>query len=418
MRGQSLNSGEQYKGNFVDKYINRSELIRPSLLQTQATADITREKLETIVDHKTFISQRALANQIQTKTNSQYIKYTPKNDPENSRIVKIQEVAEDPFAPPQYKSKKIPQGPGSPPRVILRSPPRKITEDDQKQWKVPPCISNWKNSKGYTIPLEMRLSADGRTHIKPTINEGFAQFSSALYAAEKQARKDLGEKEKVQQALAFEEMKRTEEELRLKAQKAREQREKMFQMSHLSSKIENDSRYSRDDPEMNSIAEKQRDVVRAIIQKENERNMRLEKASVTRAREVKERERDISEQIALGQNVAKDKIEPSFDTRLMNADAGVGTGFKDEEEYDLYDKPLFKEQEKFNIYAQAKNVNFHADEEGYMENLLSKRKLKNLGGATNQQQADNLRIKPVEFERLDTSDRFKNTDSYKKVKPE
>lgn len=30
-------------------------------------------------------------------------------------------------------------------------------------WKIPPCVSNWKNSKGYTIPLEMRLKADGRT---------------------------------------------------------------------------------------------------------------------------------------------------------------------------------------------------------------------------------------------------------------
>lgn len=30
-------------------------------------------------------------------------------------------------------------------------------------WKIPPSISNWKNNKGYTIPLEMRLRADGRT---------------------------------------------------------------------------------------------------------------------------------------------------------------------------------------------------------------------------------------------------------------
>jgi hypothetical protein len=29
-------------------------------------------------------------------------------------------------------------------------------------WNIPPCVSNWKNAKGFTIPLEMRLSADGR----------------------------------------------------------------------------------------------------------------------------------------------------------------------------------------------------------------------------------------------------------------
>ena len=33
---------------------------------------------------------------------------------------------------------------------------------DQQEWKIPPCISNWKNSKGYTRPLEKLLAADGR----------------------------------------------------------------------------------------------------------------------------------------------------------------------------------------------------------------------------------------------------------------
>lgn len=46
---------------------------------------------------------------------------------------------------------------------MMRSPPRKLTVKDQLDWKIQPCISNWKNAKGYTIPLEMRLSADGRT---------------------------------------------------------------------------------------------------------------------------------------------------------------------------------------------------------------------------------------------------------------
>ena len=31
-------------------------------------------------------------------------------------------------------------------------------------WKIPPCVSNWKNAKGYTIPLDKRLAADGRGH--------------------------------------------------------------------------------------------------------------------------------------------------------------------------------------------------------------------------------------------------------------
>jgi SNW domain-containing protein 1 len=58
---------------------------------------------------------------------------------------------------------RIPRGPGSPPATINHSPPRKLTAKDMNDWKIPPCISNWKNAKGYTIPLEMRISADGRT---------------------------------------------------------------------------------------------------------------------------------------------------------------------------------------------------------------------------------------------------------------
>lgn len=37
-----------------------------------------------------------------------------------------------------------------------------MTVADQEAWKIPPSISNWKNAKGYCIPLDKRLAADGR----------------------------------------------------------------------------------------------------------------------------------------------------------------------------------------------------------------------------------------------------------------
>ena len=37
-----------------------------------------------------------------------------------------------------------------------------VTVKEQQEWKIPPCISNWKNPRGYTIPLDKRLAADGR----------------------------------------------------------------------------------------------------------------------------------------------------------------------------------------------------------------------------------------------------------------
>ena len=64
-------------------------------------------------------------------------------------------------------------------------------------WKVPACISNWKNAKGYTIPLHMRLQADGRSLQDTSVNEKFATFADSMYAAEKQARKEVEERNKV-----------------------------------------------------------------------------------------------------------------------------------------------------------------------------------------------------------------------------
>ena len=136
------------------------------------------------------------------------------------RIVRIKEVQEDPFAPAQYKKRRAPPGPGSPPEPITRSPPRKLTLKDQMEFKIPPCISNWKNPKGYTIPIEMRLSADGRTLKTPTVNEKFSHLTNALHLSEKQAKKELQEKARIQRTLKFREMQKKEEEMRQRAREA------------------------------------------------------------------------------------------------------------------------------------------------------------------------------------------------------
>ena len=76
--------------------------------------------------------------------------------------------------PPKHKHTKIPRGPPSPPAPVLHSPPRKVTVHDQQSWKIPPCVSNWKNARGYTIPLDKRLAADGRGLQEQTVNNNFA----------------------------------------------------------------------------------------------------------------------------------------------------------------------------------------------------------------------------------------------------
>lgn len=60
-------------------------------------------------------------------------------------------------------NKKIPRGPPSPPAPVMHSPTRKVTVKEQKEWKIPPCISNWKNAKVparkiFTLYLTSRVS--------------------------------------------------------------------------------------------------------------------------------------------------------------------------------------------------------------------------------------------------------------------
>lgn len=66
-----------------------------------------------------------------------------------------------------------------------------VSVEDQEAWKIPPCISNWKNAKGYTIPLDKRLAADGRGLQEVTINPKFASLPQALYIAEDKAREQV-----------------------------------------------------------------------------------------------------------------------------------------------------------------------------------------------------------------------------------
>jgi SNW domain-containing protein 1 len=98
----------------------------------------------------------------------------------------------------------VPNAAGDAPVPVLHSPPRKLTPQDHDDWKIPPCISQWKNTKvptqknycpkpltfpqGYTIPLHMRLAADGRGAQTVEINDKFAHFNESLSIAQEAAR--------------------------------------------------------------------------------------------------------------------------------------------------------------------------------------------------------------------------------------
>ena len=73
-----------------------------------------------------------------------------------------------------------PAGACHPPDLSRRRCRRFVPVCAQADWKIPPSISNWKNPKGYTIPLDKRLAADGRGLQEVQINDNFAKLSEAL----------------------------------------------------------------------------------------------------------------------------------------------------------------------------------------------------------------------------------------------
>jgi hypothetical protein len=134
------------------------------------------------------------------------------------------EAQVDPMEPPKHKHKKVPRGSGSPPVPVLHSPPRKLTVEDQQAWKIPPCVSNWKNARGYTIPLDKRLAADGRGLQETTINNKFATLSESLYIAERKAQEELTIRNQIRKKMSMKEKEDKEAELRDMANRARLER--------------------------------------------------------------------------------------------------------------------------------------------------------------------------------------------------
>lgn len=215
-----------------DVDVDKLAMDRPSEEEVQSVAEKTRLALERIVNSKVQAAKpkNVVSTSGGTNKDPTYIRYTPAhtgdgfNSGAKQRIIRMVDAPIDPMEPPSHLHKKVPRGPPSPPAPVMHSPPRKLTAKEQAEWIIPPCISNWKNTKGYTIPLDKRLAADGRGLQELTINDNFAKFSEALYAADRHAREEVRQRNLMQQKLAQKKKEAEEEKLRQLAQKAREER--------------------------------------------------------------------------------------------------------------------------------------------------------------------------------------------------
>jgi len=311
---------------------------------------------------------------------AQYIKYTPASTSAShasgagARIIKMQDMAVDPLEPPKFSHVKVPRGSGSPPVPVMHSPPRALTAEDRKDWKIPPCVSNWKNAKGYTIPLDKRLAADGRGLQEVQINDGFAKFTEALYIAEQKARAAVEARGKMQKELLSREKERKEAELRELAMQARLDRshgvasvrdrdEGVPVTQEPSGEITSESEEEKEIPREYRTTEdrrdtegyesrrereerKRRDEIREERRRERERERRLEAKNAhgyKRSKLTRDKDRDISEKIALGMAKVTGG-EAMYDQRLFNQDTGLESGMGADDAYNLYDKALFADR--------------------------------------------------------------------------
>ncbi|PWA46420.1 chromatin protein family [Artemisia annua] len=200
-----------------DKEDQEHELDDDKKKEIEETTQETKAALEKIVNVRLSASQ---PKSVETRfQDSKFIKYKPSqqsaafNSGANERIIRMTEMQVDPFEPPKSKHKRIPKANGSPPVPVMHSPLRPVTVQDQQDWKIPACVSNSKNPKGYTIPLEARFAADGRGLQEIQINDNFAKFEESLYLAEQKARESASMRAKLQKDLMMKEKERKEQEL-------------------------------------------------------------------------------------------------------------------------------------------------------------------------------------------------------------
>lgn len=345
-------------------------LDRPSEEEVAAQTERTKLALATLVSGA--VAAQAPKNvKRATRNDPTYVRYTPakqmgSNEQKNDRIMKIVERQQDPMEPPKFKHKKIPRGPPSPPPPVMHSPPRKLTAEDQEAWRIPPPVSNWKNPKGYTVPLDKRLAADGRGLQDVTINDKFAQFADALFTADRHAREEVKQRAQMQQKLAEKERIQKEEQLRLLAQNARENRAQAKynkrNRSSSGSRSRSPSSRARSDSDYEE-ATRERERMRRERRQQNEKELRQSRMGAERRTQVLAREmnRDISEKVALGLAKPTQSAESMVDSRLFNQTSGFNAGFNEDQ---AYDAPLFNAQNTISsIYRPRTTVDDDIDED-------------------------------------------------------
>ncbi|ESR43941.1 hypothetical protein CICLE_v10012059mg [Citrus x clementina] len=308
------------------------------------------------------------------------------------RILRVVAMPLDPLEPPKLKHKRVPKASGSPPVPVMHSPPRPMTVKDQLDWRIPPCISNWKNPQRFTIPLDKQLAAEGRGLLEVQVNEGFAKLSEALYLAEQKAREAIEIRFKVQMEMLTKEKERKEQQLRDLARKAMETLK------------ESEQGLLRE-------RERERERIREERRRERKRERNLLAKDVAMGKKnskvVRDRDRDVSEKVALGMasfGGGGRAGEVTHDARLFNQKKGMDSGFAtDGDQYNVYDKGLFTAQPTLStLYRPKKDADaeiYGANADEQLEKIRKTDRFKPDKAFAGTSERSGTRDGPVKFEK-------------------
>ncbi|KAL2641422.1 hypothetical protein R1flu_009009 [Riccia fluitans] len=407
--------------DLAPKIPSEASVERPDVEEEQETTERTKAALEKIVAARLSAAQpKSIPTQ---NTAASYIKYTPSqqssafNSGAKERVIRMVEMPKDPLEPPKFKHKRVPKASGSPPVPVMHSPPRPVTVKDQQDWKIPPCISNWKNPKGYTIPLDKRLAADGRGLQEVQINDNFAKLSEALYVAEQKAREAVEMRSKIQRELLLKEKEKKEQELRMLAQRARMERaggtgvvgggERVpgGVVPGIDKKVGELETVSKEERQRETKEEREerlkREAIREDRRRERERERRLEARdghTGKKSKLTRDRDRDVSEKVALGMATTGRNAggEIMYDQRLFNQEQGMESGFAADDTYNVYDKGLFTSQNALGgLYRPRKETGNDADEQ--LDQALKTDRFRADKGFAGT--SEGARDRPLEFEK-------------------
>ena len=360
---------------------NKDFLKKPSEESTLENIYNTKKALEKLSNHRIKTYQSFKTNNLNLDSNKgnqlcyKYINYqfdspnNVNNSSKNSHLIKLVALPVDPLSNIKYRHHKIPLSNTNEKNFVpvLQSPSKPLSLEEQKKWKIPPCVNMSNNPKGLVIPLDIRLANDGRNLREYKANKNFAKFADILALTEKNVRKEIEDRNKIAQSIQIAAAMKKEQELKEAAKQARMER-KSFNKNNNSSSIiytldnsdiinkNREDNYILNNKRKRSISSeeeekerKERNELRELRKKEIEYERRQELI-----KKYENEGRDINDKILLGQNnmINNNNV---IDSRLYELEGGIENPFDYNEDVQVYDKPLFNDKNKLsNIY---KNFN-------------------------------------------------------------